>query len=148
MDTEAFSQQLTAFYDRLRTLSQTLEHRADIAGLPLDELMEDLATALEEWRVADETLRQQHQALAEAHYTIATERQRYHTMRLMTLACWCAITCSQSTRDIVLFIRLDGQIVEANQAAVDAYGYDRATLLTMTIYDLVPLQQCHWWPRK
>ena len=43
---------------------------------------------------------------------------------------------SEHARDIVLFIRLDGQIVEANQAAVDAYGYDRATLSTMTIYDL------------
>ena len=73
MDIEAFSQQLTAFYDQLRTLSQTLE-------LPLDKLMEDLTTALEELRVADETLRQQHQALAEAHYTIATERQRYHDL--------------------------------------------------------------------
>jgi two-component system cell cycle sensor histidine kinase/response regulator CckA len=229
MDTEAFSQQLTAFYDQLRTLSQTLE-------LPLDKLMEDLATALEELRVADETLRQQHQALAEAHYTIATERQRYHDLFayapdgylvtneagvitdanraaavLLTVrqdrligkplaafvsndgrpALWtclaaairaphspqhvelmlqprhgaplyadvsvAALTDPQGTlqglqwmirdmterhrieallaryhllsehaRDIVLFIRLDGQIVEANQAAVDAYGYDRA----------------------
>ena len=29
---------------------------------------------------------------------------------------------SEHTRDIVLFIRPNGQIVEANQAAVDAYG--------------------------
>jgi len=43
---------------------------------------------------------------------------------------------SEHTRDIVLFIRPNGQIVEANQAAVDAYGYDRTTFLTMTIYDL------------
>ena len=133
MDTEAFSQQLTAFYDRLRTLSQTLEHRATALELPLDKLMEDLSTALEELRVADETLRQQHQALAEAHYTIATERQRYHTNEALLVRYH---LLSEHARDIVLFIRLDGQIVEANQAAVDAYGYDRTTLLTMTIYDL------------
>jgi PAS domain S-box-containing protein len=43
---------------------------------------------------------------------------------------------SRRARDIVLFIRPDGQIVDANQAAMSAYGYDRATLLTMRIYDL------------
>src|SRR5437764_1446452 len=40
------------------------------------------------------------------------------------------------TRDIVLFIRLDGRIVDANDAAVVAYGYDRADLLTKNILDL------------
>jgi signal transduction histidine kinase len=80
MDTDDFSEPLTALYDRLRTLSQTLEQRATSLGLPLDRLMEDLSTALEELRVADETLRQQHQVLAEAHYTIATEQQRYHDL--------------------------------------------------------------------
>src|SRR6266545_3804786 len=39
-------------------------------------------------------------------------------------------------RDIILLIRQDGRIVEANQAAVDAYGYDRTALLAKTIYDL------------
>jgi PAS domain S-box-containing protein len=55
---------------------------------------------------------------------------------------------SEQTRDLILFIRSDGRIIEANRAALDAYGYDRETLLTMTIYDLrdaptvplVPLQ--------
>ena len=64
-------------------------------------------------RVADETLRQQHQALAEAHYTIATERQRYHdsTTRIEALLVRYHLL-SEHARDIVLFIRLDGQIVE------------------------------------
>jgi PAS domain S-box-containing protein len=43
---------------------------------------------------------------------------------------------SEQTRDIILFIHMDGRILEANHAAVAAYGYDRETLLTMTIYDL------------
>ena len=55
---------------------------------------------------------------------------------------------SEQTHDLILFIRPDGRIVEANRAALTAYGYDRETLLTMTIYDLrdtatvplVPLQ--------
>jgi PAS domain S-box-containing protein len=43
---------------------------------------------------------------------------------------------SEQTRDIILFIHRDGRILEANHAAVAAYGYDRETLLSMTIYDL------------
>lgn len=43
---------------------------------------------------------------------------------------------SDQARDIILFLRLDGQIVEANTAAVEAYGYERATLLSMTIHNL------------
>ncbi len=44
---------------------------------------------------------------------------------------------SQNARDIILFIRLaDGQILEANQAAVQAYGYDRQELVTKNIRDL------------
>lgn len=43
---------------------------------------------------------------------------------------------SEHTRDTVLFIRPDGQIVEANRAAVATYGYTRAELLKMSIYDL------------
>jgi PAS domain S-box-containing protein/putative nucleotidyltransferase with HDIG domain len=40
------------------------------------------------------------------------------------------------TMDIILFMRRDGRLVEANSAAVDAYGYDHDGLLSMTIDDL------------
>jgi|GEM_PF-1467068 len=44
---------------------------------------------------------------------------------------------SERSRDIVLFVRrADGRIIEANNAALDAYGYTRDELLAMTIYDL------------
>jgi len=43
---------------------------------------------------------------------------------------------SERARDIILYIGQDARIIEANGAAVAAYGYDRATLLTMHIYDL------------
>jgi len=42
---------------------------------------------------------------------------------------------SERARDIVLLMRRDGRIVEANQAAIAAYGYDRETLLEMVICD-------------
>lgn len=44
---------------------------------------------------------------------------------------------SELARDIVLLLRRrDGRIIEANHAAVVAYGYDRETLLTMSIFEL------------
>lgn len=43
---------------------------------------------------------------------------------------------SENTRDIVLFLRPNGEIAEANRAAVAAYGYTRRELLNMTIFDL------------
>jgi PAS domain S-box-containing protein len=43
---------------------------------------------------------------------------------------------AQHARDIVLFIRPDGRIVEANAAAVAAYGYDHPTLTGLNILDL------------
>jgi PAS domain S-box-containing protein/putative nucleotidyltransferase with HDIG domain len=44
---------------------------------------------------------------------------------------------SQYTREIVLFIRArDGTILEANHAAVVAYGYTHEELLRKTVYDL------------
>ncbi|WP_424356727.1 PAS domain S-box protein [Methanocella sp. MCL-LM] len=43
---------------------------------------------------------------------------------------------SENARDIVLFLRRDGQILEVNEAAVNAYGYSRDELLSMSIYNL------------
>jgi PAS domain S-box-containing protein len=46
---------------------------------------------------------------------------------------------SENSRDIILYLNLDnGQILEANAAAVKAYGYSREELLQRTIYDLRP----------
>jgi PAS domain S-box-containing protein len=43
---------------------------------------------------------------------------------------------SENTRDIVLFFGTDGRILEANEAAVRAYGYSYDELLSMNIYAL------------
>jgi PAS domain S-box-containing protein len=43
---------------------------------------------------------------------------------------------SETARDIVWILRPDGQILEVNQAAVNAYGYTREELLKMNIGDL------------
>ncbi len=43
---------------------------------------------------------------------------------------------SENARDIILFVATDGQILEANHAALAAYGYTHAELLAMSIYDL------------
>ncbi len=43
---------------------------------------------------------------------------------------------SEKARDIILFVSFDGRIVEANEAAVKAYGYTRQELLDLSIYDI------------
>ncbi len=43
---------------------------------------------------------------------------------------------SEYSRDIVLYLSQTGQILEANQAAVQTYGYSRSELLSLTIADL------------
>ena len=43
---------------------------------------------------------------------------------------------SERSRDIMLFFRPDGQFVEVNQAAVNAYGYTREELLAKSFYDI------------
>jgi len=45
-------------------------------------------------------------------------------------------TAFKQTPDIVLFMREDGSILEANQAAVEAYGYSYTELVQMNINDL------------
>lgn len=40
------------------------------------------------------------------------------------------------SRDIILFVELDGRIIDANDAATKAYGYTRDDLLSKTIFDL------------
>jgi PAS domain S-box-containing protein len=42
---------------------------------------------------------------------------------------------SQNARDIILFIDMEGKIIDANTAAVKAYGYTKEELLNMTVYD-------------
>lgn len=41
----------------------------------------------------------------------------------------------EKARDIILFIDMKGNILEANQAAVRAYGYSREELITLNIFD-------------
>lgn len=45
---------------------------------------------------------------------------------------------SRSSREILLFFDAQGRILEANAGAVAAYGYDRDSLLSLSIRDLEP----------
>jgi PAS domain S-box-containing protein len=47
---------------------------------------------------------------------------------------------SESARDIILFVNIDGIIIEANRAAVKAYGYNHEELQGMTIFALRRIQ--------
>lgn len=54
---------------------------------------------------------------------LKTRLERYHLLY-------------EHSRDILLFIHPDGQIIDANIAAILAYGYSREELLCMRIHDL------------
>lgn len=59
-----------------------------------------------------------------------TERKRVEeTLRRYELL-------SKHTREMILFISQNGRILEANEAACAAYGYDREALLSLNICDL------------
>ena len=50
---------------------------------------------------------------------------------------------SRYANDIVLFLARDGRIVEANEAAIHAYGYGRDVLLSLRIHDLREQETLH-----
>lgn len=70
-----------------------------------------------EWQIEQSIVQQSDRKQAEK------ELQRYQML-------------CQQTRDIVLYVSLDGQILEANEAAVKAYGYDRAQMLSLNITEI------------
>jgi PAS domain S-box-containing protein len=55
---------------------------------------------------------------------------------------------AEHTRDIVLFIRADGSICEANGAALSAYGYGYEELVALNIADLRDPATAHLVPRQ
>jgi PAS domain S-box-containing protein len=55
---------------------------------------------------------------------------------------------AERTSDIVMFMRIDGQIVEANDAAIAAYGYTREELLACNIAELRAPATRHLLPQQ
>ncbi|SMC97919.1 PAS/PAC sensor hybrid histidine kinase [Sporomusa malonica] len=49
-------------------------------------------------------------------------------------------TLLEKARDIILFVGMDGHIIDANDAAVQAYGYSREELLSCTVWDIRQLK--------
>ena len=59
------------------------------------------------------------------------------TLKGVEVGSECYRLACENVRDALLFLRAsDGQVIEANRAAVERYGYERAELLSLTVYDL------------
>ncbi len=70
-------------------------------------------------------------------YVIVTGLLLYWLIRHHTAALRRHELLAGHSRDIILFMRRDdGRILEANAAAVNAYGYSREELLSLSIHDL------------
>ncbi len=93
------------------------------ARLALQKLNEELENRVRQ-RTAE--LEQKNQQL---EVEIAQRQQAQETLKRYQLL-------AEHTRDIILFIQPDGQIIEANQAAVEAYGYERTQLLGLNFQAL------------
>ncbi len=94
----------------------------------VDQISEELLTAIEELRVTDEELRQQYEELLWAHDVAAAERQRYHD--LFHLA-----------PDAYLVTDLLGMIREASQAAAALLKRDAAWLVGKPLANFIPLEE-------
>jgi len=44
---------------------------------------------------------------------------------------------AEKVRDTILFVEINGKIIDANNAAVELYGYKRAELLKLSVFDLI-----------
>lgn len=44
---------------------------------------------------------------------------------------------AEKVRDTILFVEIDGKIIDANNAAVELYGYKRGELLKHSVFDLI-----------
>ena len=74
----------------------------------------------------DETTRSSGEPVAPSRPTPTLAEDRLERYRLL----------AERARDIILFVALDGRLVEANDAALRAYGYTREELLALNIADL------------
>ncbi|WP_328812263.1 putative bifunctional diguanylate cyclase/phosphodiesterase [Paradesulfitobacterium ferrireducens] len=77
--------------------------------------------------LAQEQLLQNMEELKQTYAKLAQDRARLLQYRLL----------SENTRDIFLFLDVNGKILEGNTAALQAYGYDYEELVGMNIEELL-----------
>lgn len=108
-----FSRGMIGRLEQLRSRARAFEAGDAVAELPADIVADEIG-------VVDHAFRSMAKVVAERQAALT----RYRLL-------------AESARDIILFTRRsDLKILDANDAAVTAYGYDRAELLNMTASDL------------
>lgn len=100
---------------------------------PIKKIETELESQLEETRQQNEQLLEQEKVLAnnnsEMEALLKRLEESEETLQRFELL-------SRYVHDIIIFYRVDGRIIDANQSAANAYGYTREELLQLSVRDL------------
>ncbi|OKH31096.1 PAS domain-containing sensor histidine kinase [Calothrix sp. HK-06] len=120
-----FNQKIQKVYKNTQRINQQINesplHQQDL----LVQAVEELHVALEELQVAEEELRIQNQTLAETHYLLAQERERYQ--ELFDLA-----------PDGYIVTNTEGKIQTANNAAAEMLNIPKHFLEAKVLVNFIP----------
>ncbi|WNZ27228.1 PAS domain S-box protein [Leptolyngbya sp. NK1-12] len=120
-----FTQHIQAVQERTQALYQNASELPWRQPQLVLDCLQELWLALEELQVAEEELRQQHDALLEAQHAIEAERQRYQEL-------------FEFAPDGYLVTDLHGTVREANQAAASLFHISSNRLVGKPLINFVP----------
>lgn len=120
-----FNQKIQKVYKNTQKINQKINESPLREEDLLVQAVEELHVALEELQVAEEELRAQNQNLANAHYLLAQERERYQ--ELFDLA-----------PDGYVVTNTDGKIQKANNAAAEMLNIPKHFLEGKVLVNFIP----------
>jgi PAS domain S-box-containing protein len=129
-DKSNFRQQIDDLYARVAALKYSPDESSTTRDL-LDDLLNDLMTALEELDVAEDEVREQNETLESTRDALAYERQRYQ--QLFDFA-----------PDAYIVTDLNGTIRQANQAAEMMLNLEQKFLISKPLSVFVVEDQRSW----
>ena len=118
------NKQTNALLEQIADLSQQIRNNANVQTDTITGVFVEFRRTLERFQAAEEALRQQNEALAQAREQMEVERRRYQEM-------------FEFAPDPYLVTGAQGQIQEANQAAAELLGASTRQLMGRSLGDFV-----------